>query len=172
MYQIASVIEIPERIRYVMQGNIINIDTLEKRIDIDRFSVYIQLIRVTARVLLMYSRDSQLTFKNVASQLSKKDLEKAELFWVRDAQKCLIDEYVEGKFNRLSAKMRDDGVIVVGTRIDAFMRLSYNETDIMLLPHGHRLSVLYTQFIHSLSHSGVSTTVSKEYKVLQNQVLF
>ena len=57
--------------------------------------------------------------------------------------------------------MREDGIIVVGARIEAFMRLSYNESDLVLLPYGHRLSILYTKFIHNLAHSGVATIVSK-----------
>ena len=86
------------------------------------------------------------------------NLEKAELFWVKEAQKCLIKEFEDGKFNRLSAKMREDGIIVASARIEAFMRLSYNELVLLLLPYGHRLSILYTKFIHNF---GVATTLSK-----------
>ena len=31
------------------------------------------------------------------------------------------------EFNRCSPKTREDGIIVVGARIEAFMRLGYNE---------------------------------------------
>ena len=87
VYQVSSILEVPEQVQHVMQSNIVKIDSLVKRIDIDKFSLYIKLIRVTARILLMYSRNCQITFRNGANQLDKEHLGKAELFGVKDAQK-------------------------------------------------------------------------------------
>jgi hypothetical protein len=89
-----------------------------------------------------------------------------------NAQKCLISDFDDGKFNRLSARMREDGVIVVGTRADAWRAMSYNHTEVILMPHNHRLSRLYTEFVHCITHSGVATTVSKvrrKYWIIQLQ---
>ena len=36
----------------------------------------------------------------MANPLYKENLEKAEVFWLKDAQKCLMKEFEEGKFNR------------------------------------------------------------------------
>ena len=38
---------------------------------------------------------------------------------------------------------------------------NYNTPGLILLPHKHRLSLLYAMFIHGLSHLRIATTVSK-----------
>ena len=54
---------------------------------------------------------------------------------------------MKGRFCRLSAKKRDGGIIVVGTRVESWMEMSYNQNDVILLPFSHRFSRLYTEFI-------------------------
>ena len=104
----------------------------------------------------MYSRYPRLSFANVANNLVKDNLDNTEMFWIRDAQTSLSDD-----FARLSAKRREDGIIVVGTRAEAWMEMSYNQREVILLPYSHRISRLYTQFIHNIGHFGIAMTASK-----------
>ena len=70
--------------------------------------------------------------------------------------------------------MRDDGVIIVGTRAEAWMEMSYNKREVMLLPFAHPISKLYTRFIHNINHSGIASTVSKvrrKFWILKLQII-
>ena len=82
--QVVSILQIPE-VRFAMTCGIDEIDNLVNRIGVDRFSSYLKLLRVTARVLLMYSRYPRLSFANVANNLVRYNLDNAEMFWIRDA---------------------------------------------------------------------------------------
>jgi hypothetical protein len=101
----------------------------------------------------------QATFKNVNKLLTHADIVKAEKFWIRDAQ-FLIDANSKN-LRRLCPKLCDDGIIVVGGRLDKWIQMGYNESEVILLPYGHRFSRLYATQIHEKGHYGVSTTVSK-----------
>ena len=87
------------------------------------------------------------------------DLENAERFWVIDAQSMFTEKVIREKFSRLSPRIRDDGIFIVGTRMEKWLNDSYN--GIILLPAQHRISRLYSSFIHNICHSGIATTVSK-----------
>ena len=81
--------QIPKQILKV--ANIVNAsveDSLAARINIENFSQYNRLLRVTARVLMLYERNPRLTFKNATQDLNSKDIERAEIFWIREAQCC------------------------------------------------------------------------------------
>ena len=39
--------------------------------------------------------------------------------------------------------------------------MSYNQREVIFLPYSHRISRLYTQFIHNIGHFGIATTASK-----------
>ena len=159
--QDVDVEEIPEQIKAVLVAVVENADTLAGRIKIDNYSSFVKLIRVTARILSMYSRKVTPSFSNVLNMLTSSDLEAAEMFWVADAQASLKNDFKRGKFDRLSPKLREDGIIVVGTRAESYLQMSFENKDIMLLPHNHRISFLYCYFVHYISHSGVASTVSK-----------
>ena len=66
-----------------------------------------------------------------------------------------------GKYKRLCPRVRDDGVIVVGGHTGKWMEMSYNKSEVPLLPYKHDFSRLYSKHIHQLGHHGVSTTTSK-----------
>ena len=72
----------------------------------------------------MYNKAPKLSFSKVSNKLLKVDIEKAELFWISDAQTELQDDFMKGRFCRLPAKKRDDGIIVVGTRVESWMEMS------------------------------------------------
>ena len=55
----------------------------------------------------------------------------------------------------------DDGVIIVGTRIEHWMKATYNESNPVLLPYDHRFSRLYALKIHQRDHQGIAATMAK-----------
>jgi len=55
---------------------------LEKRINIDNYSNFDKVLKVTARVLAMYQKMPRITFKNVTKVLTPEDITNAERFWI------------------------------------------------------------------------------------------
>ena len=152
--------DLPERNQVVLTLTCERGDSLAQRIDITRYSRYVRLFRVTARVLAMYSKLPTLSFRNVARIPDCAALEAAEVFWVKEAQLSIINDFKSGKFRRLRPRMREDGIVVVGGRISR-SELSYNQRELPLLPADHRLSLLYVRHVHNKGHLGVSATASK-----------
>lgn len=138
--------QIPKQILKV--ANIVNAsveDSLAARIDIEKFSEYNRLLRVTARVLKLYERNPRLTFKNSTQDLNSKDIERAEIFWIREAQKTMDKHVKDGKYKRLCPRIRSDGIYVISGRGEKWMEMSYSKGDVILLPYQHRLSKLYSR---------------------------
>ena len=75
-------------------------DTLSSRIDLDHFSDYQKLLRVTARVLAIYQKYPKPSFKNAVHSITCVNIEKAEVFWYLEAQKILTREILQGKMKR------------------------------------------------------------------------
>ena len=67
-------------------------DTLASRINIDRYSDFGKLIRVTARILTMYQRKPKCSFKHAGQSLTPRDIAKAEKFWIMKAQKSMYKD--------------------------------------------------------------------------------
>lgn len=130
-------------------------------IDILRFSCYYRLLRVTARITTICTNTSKPSLKNIAGPVEARSVVKAEMLWIKEAQKSLQKPFRNGEFSRLCARKRSDGVIVVGGRIPKSSSPSYDEQELILMPHDHRVSRLYAERVHSRGHDGVSTTVSK-----------
>ena len=60
-----NILEIPELIRSVMKTKVEEIESLAQRINIDRYSSYYKLIRVTCRIISCYKRLPSLSFRNI-----------------------------------------------------------------------------------------------------------
>ena len=116
------------------------------------------MIRVTARILLCYQKRPFPSFRNIIADLEPCDLERSESMWIRTAQKDLGDLK---KYVRLSPKVREDGIIIVGCRCEAWLDEKFENRQITLLPYNHMLSKLYATYIHKKGHLGVSATVCK-----------
>ena len=67
----------------------------------------------------------------------------------------------KGKYKRLCPRRHDDGIYVVGGRGERWIEMSYNKTEVILLPYQHRLSRLYAEYIHRRGHLGFLATASK-----------
>ena len=75
---------------------------------------------------------------NVGKELVPNDISNAETYWIREVQSIYSDKDVANKFRRLGAKKRNDGIIVVGARMESWMKSCYKE-DMVLLPYEHKL---------------------------------
>ena len=88
------------------------------------------------------------------------------LYWTLEAQKEIIHDLKlagegKGRYKRLNLRRREDGLYVVRKRNEVWNEMSYNKTDIPILPEKHRTSKLYAEFIHKSGHLGVNGDVAK-----------
>ena len=144
----------------IMSTNVEPVDTLVNRINIERFSSYNKLMRVTARILAMYgNKTAKPSLKNACKYPKPDDIQKAEALWINEAQKQI--DIKDKNLRRLCPAKRSDGVVIVKGRLENWMNASYNQSEMILLPYKHAFSRLYAAHIHRQSHCGVSATVSK-----------
>ena len=136
-------------------------DTLASRINIDRYSDFGKLIRVTARILTMYQRKPKSSFKHAGQSLTPSDIAKAEQFWIMEAQKSMYKDIEKERYKRLCPRKNTDGIYVVGGRGERWIEMSHNKTEVILLSYDHRFSRLYSEHIHKREHLGVLSTASK-----------
>ena len=91
--------QLPEIFKTAMASNIEAFqDTLAGRIDISKYSNYNKLLRVTARIMKLYDRNPKSSLKNATDDLTPDDVEKAELFWIREAQQNMGKDIENGKY--------------------------------------------------------------------------
>ena len=136
-------------------------DDLASRIKIERFSDCKRLLRVTARILKLYRRKPKAIFKNATQEITSKDVETAEVFWIKEAQRNMKNDIKHGTYRRLYLRLRVDGIYVISGRAEKWLEIGYNKEDIILLPYQHRFARLYCEYIHAKGHHGVLTTASK-----------
>ena len=153
----SDVEDLPEIHKHVVVHSTAKVDK-KSLIDISRFSKYSHLLRVTARVLALKKENPSLF--SVGKELVPNDISNAETYWIREVQSIYSDKDVANKFRRLGAKKRNDGIIVVGARMESWMKSCYKE-DMVLLPYEHKFSKLYVESVHYKTHCGVAATVCK-----------
>ena len=139
----------------------------EEEINIKKFSSWKRLIRVTARLkrLARKARQGRRGTKDVPSinmedPLKPQELHKAELFWIKEAQRSLKDRLMKGEFTSLSPFHDENDVIRVGGRVSKAV-VTYDCKHPVLLPHDHWISLLITRNAHQFGHNGVATTTAK-----------
>ena len=132
-------------------------DSLSQRLDIDRFSKYMLLINTTQRVLDLYLR-----FRSTESNDNQKyGTEKAEIFWIKDAQKLMEQDISTGKLAKLVPHKVED-IWFVGGRTIRFNQATWNNQEFILLPHGHHFSYLLAEHKHRIGgHLRLNETVSQ-----------
>ena len=96
--------------------------------------------------------------------LSAQQLNEAETYLIKDAQKDLHNRIKKGELMTLSPFTDSEGVIRVGGIADK-ATVSYESKHPALLPYGSWISLLITRQSHTFGHNGVATTAAK---VLQN----
>ena len=70
---------------------------------------------------LLNNRNPKTSLKNAARDLTPHDLERAELFWIREAQQDMGKDIENGNYKRLCPKMREDGIYVIRGRSELWM---------------------------------------------------
>ena len=133
-----------------------------KVIDVKNFSSWRRLIRVTAWIkrLAEKIRLKRNALSGREGLLMPEELKKAEMSWIRSAQKDLKNRMKNGEFKTLSPFVDDKGIIRVGGRIYKAI-LSDEEKHPVLLPNEHRITLLITSHMHNHGHPGVATTTAK-----------
>ena len=153
--------KLPEQIKITMVTKIEGPrDTLASRIDIDKYSSYGKLLRVSARILKFHNKFLKPSFKSATQELTPEDIKKAEIFWIKEIQQNMRNDIDDGKYNRLCPTTRKDGFYVVSSRI-AKLQTNYSDNKVILLPYDHPLSCLYVGQTHARGHHGILTTASK-----------
>ena len=147
----------------------------EDAIDPSTFSNWRRLIRVTARIRRLAEKIRLRRNRQEGKEgpLSPEELHRAEIFWIKQAQKTLHSRMEKGEFKSLSPFKDDKGIIRVGGRLDKAI-VSYEEKHPALLPSEHKISLLITEHMHRLGHTGVATTTAKtrrKYWILRGNKL-
>ena len=135
---------------------------VRKIIDVKNFTRWRKLIRVTAWIwrLAEKIRLRRNALSGREGPLMPEELRKAEMSWIKSAQKDLKSRMKNGEFKSLSPFIDEKEVIRVGGRIDKAI-VSYEEKHPVLLPSDHRISLLITSHVHNHGHPGVATTTAK-----------
>jgi len=111
--------QLPDTLKVLASINVTSLaeeNTLADRININKYSNFEKLLRVTARVLALYKRTPRVSFRNITKELTTEDIADAELFWIKHAQKIMYEDIKRGKYKRLCPRTSDDGIYVVGGR--------------------------------------------------------
>ncbi|XP_076028384.1 uncharacterized protein LOC143017480 [Oratosquilla oratoria] len=126
-------------------------------IQLQRFSSYVKLLRVTSRVLASIRSKS---FRAIGNHVNSSDMQVAEKLWVREVQKEFSKNW-QTRFSRLGPTINNEGIIIVGSRMKHWLKQNWNSEVYMLLPPTNRFTYLYLSHLHGIDHSGVDTTISK-----------
>ena len=135
---------------------------VEQAIDPRTFSSWRNLIWAAARIQRLAKKISLRKYAQEGRNgpLTPEQLEKAEIFWIKEAQRDLHRRKERGEFKSLSPFQDDKGVIRVGGRVDEAI-VSYDTKHPALLPSDHWISWLITRHTHQHGHNGVAATIAK-----------
>ena len=140
--------------------------TPESPIDPKKYSRWSKLIRITAYVLKFVKRIRRKTHKaeenpeESSECLYPRELNEAERYWIKNAQKDLHNRVKKGELATLSPYTDSEGAIRVRERADK-ATVSYKSKHLALLPYDSWISLLITRQSHSIGHNGVATTAAK-----------
>ena len=138
----------------------IEIVSIGSIIDLNRFSRLEKLLRVTAIVLNIIKKRSFLQ----AAELTTAIFEKGKALWIKHVQRELGNHW-ERRFKRLGTR-EAEGIIVVGHRIEGYLKENWDSDGLVLLPNKSYFSELVVREAHSENHEGVDATkarVRREY---------
>ena len=133
-------------------------------IDIERYSSWKKLLRVTAYVLkfgLPKDKNNSVDKLEVVSDLSNEDLKKAEMYWLKIAQTKLDDS----KIRNLVPFIDEAGMVRATGRLEKSELFTYEQKHPVILPKNHKVSELIVQQAHKdVYHSGYSRVVAEVRK--------
>ncbi|XP_047499242.1 uncharacterized protein LOC125046242 [Penaeus chinensis] len=148
--------ELTDRIGIIMTVNNASHENGDiQLIDVNRYSDYYKLLRVTCRVMNVFKYKS---FKGILRSPTVQGITDAEILWVKEVQKSMTDW--ETRFKRLGPSI-ERGVIVVGQRISKWLKDNWNQENFMLIPNKHPVTRLYISCLHKVDHAGIETILCK-----------
>ena len=109
----------------------------------------------------MFRKIPKASLFSIGKIPNQESLYQSEFFWVRTAKETIKEVVEQGKYQGLSPKITDDGIIIVGNRIEKCLEVSYNSKQIMLLPNDHKLTKLHATYTHEQGQLGVAVPISK-----------
>ena len=115
-------------------------DSIAARIDLQKYSNYKKLLRITARMLAMYKKNPKASFKNAAAPLLYDDILNAEKLWILQVHHEMESDIQRERYKHLCPRKRQDSIYVVGYRVQQWVEMSYNKSEVILLPYNHRFS--------------------------------
>lgn len=125
--------------------------------NIEKYSSYNKLLRVTARVFMVFKNKS---FKAMFINPPAEMLKFAEKSWVKEVQKDIPPDW-NTRYQRLGPSINDEGIIVVGERISKWLKDNWNCNSFTLLICKHPFSKLYIRHLHNIDHAGTDVTLAK-----------
>tara|TARA_B110001454_G_scaffold196478_1_gene199376 strand:- start:542 stop:6220 length:5679 start_codon:yes stop_codon:yes gene_type:complete len=152
--------QLPDQI--VMAMPVVEISpALSSVIDVNRFSSFDKLIRVTARIIAATKYEKgKPSLKRIASNPTRQLMEEAEKRWLIEEQQSLSEQIKQPAMERLGVK-QIDGITVVGARIEDWQHHSYNKQNPPVLSAKSQFAQLYAHKVHDQCHLGVSAVVAK-----------
>ena len=154
--------DLPDLLRspgnHVMTVHVSDNKQISKIIDIQHYSSYYKLLRVTSRVQAIFNKPASL--KNSSKIPSREQIKQAEELWIHDAQRNLLQDIKPETYKRLGVS-QVNGIYVVGSRLESWSGHTYNDKQPILLSSKSRLAQLYAQYVHDSCHLGISATASK-----------
>lgn len=151
-----TVSDLPDCVFARVALNTGEISTCNQLINIQRFSNMKRLLSVMARIMNAVRRRS---FKAILCDPITEDIEKAELFFVKNAQASLPPDW-EKRYKRLGPRLREDGIITVGSRMSKWLKDNWNCNHFILLPPKHPFSELCLSHVHKENHGGVESSLA------------
>ena len=150
--------DLPDKINvYSIQCGSSTCLTLIDVIVLDRYSCYYKMIRVTCRLLSVFTFKS---FKGMLRCPNVCGIKVAELKWFKCIQSTLGSDW-ESRFCRLGPMLDSDGLIIVGQRISNWLKFNYDKSGFILLPANHMFTRLLVTSIHNTCHAGIETILAK-----------
>ena len=161
---------IPELAKVVQVNSLRASDTvnLSAIINCQKYSSYDKLISVTARVMAVFKGRPQPSLKNIAVPLGRNEIQNAERSWILESQADLSNHLKAETLSRLCAR-EENGVMIVGTRLEKWESITYDNRYPVLLSAKSPFAKLYVMKIHNAGHLGVSsvmTIVRRKYWIV------
>ena len=153
-----SVNDLPDKINiYSTSSETSDIPLLSRVIDLQRFSCYYKMIRVTCRILKAVKFKS---FRRIFDCPNVNNIKTAELIWIKDIQSDYRSNW-KTRFCRLGPMLDENGIVLVGQRMANWLKNNYNQNSYILLPADNLFTKLLVTSVHDSCHAGIETLLAK-----------
>ena len=90
------------------------------------------------------------------------DLDRAENFWIIEAQKSIVTSTRKDSLAKLNPRENEKGIVIVGGRTKRWMQMTWNKQQFILLPKNHPVTDLIIAYDHCKGgHLGSVPTIAK-----------